>query len=416
MIGKNTMKNIINKTRSEGCPLLVGILIIILFTFIFTSFYCSQAFAQGKPPASPSKIETHFTAPTGAPPVQSTPDKKTGNFERPQQAPRRDSQLMNSNTTYPQSEARRVLIILGILAVIGFYWLFLRGKMKKIIPAFGTLSGKIKSIAESSPDEKAVASVRATVAIKNQDIIRDMVIELEQKEKEELERFRSFSLKRGLPPLPRTEVLGIEQGGSGLHIILIDSYRAAYPVVMNLLSSCSRIDMPLLFFSSRISGEDIARGVMAIEMGKPWDDMGEQEKYRITRQVEGFMEKYSGIQTGKSCMIDEKSLRDLITNLKTHGKPTAVIIDDFSYLIVGNINNVVNELKLLSHKEGVPVFIIDSKQNKSNWTEELSRGVKSFIELDESENEGITVNDLLHDKNAIRKLNIEPNTGKLITS
>lgn len=414
MIGKSTMKNIINEIKPGDSPPLFAILLIIFFVFTLMSFSCLLVYAQGKPPASTSKIETRFRAPTGAPPVQNTPDKKTGKFERPQKAPRKDSHLMNSNATYPPPEVKRILLILGILAVIGFYWLFLRGKMKKIIPALGALSGKIKSIAVSSPDEKAVTSAIHIGTVNNQDIIRDMVIELEQKEKEESQRFRSFSLKRGLPPLPKTEVMGIERGESGLHIILVDSSRVAYTVVMNLLSSCSRIDRPLLFFSSRISGEDIARGAMAIEMGKHWDDMDEQEKYRITRQVEGFMEKYSGIQTGKGCRIDKKSLRDLIMNLKKYGKPTAVIIDDFSYLVAGNIDNIVNELKLLSHKEGVPVFIIDGKRNKSKWSEELSMGVKSFIELGESGDESITVNDLLHDKNAIRKLNIESDTGKLV--
>jgi len=401
-----------NHKKTNKAHIIIGITIVLMFLFLYFSF--SPVYARGKHGEPSSKIETRFKAPTGAPPVQNTPDKKTGKFERPQKAPRRDSQLMNSNTTYPPPEVRRILLIIVILGAIGFYWLFLRGKLKKVVPALATLSDKIKSYAIASPDEKDVKTSIHTTTMKNEDIIRDIVIELERKEKEESRRFQSFSLKRGLPPLPKTEVMGIERGESGIHVILVDSYKVACPVIMNLLSSCSRIDMPLLFLSSRISGENIARGVISIEMGKSWDNMDEQEKYRITRQVEGFMEKYNGIHTPGSYMVDREALRNLIVNLKQYGKPTAVIIDDFSYIVRGKIDDIIKELDLLSHKEGVPVFIIDKRQNRKNWDKILPGNFKSFIELTLSDEKSIIINDILHDKKGIRKLNIEPDTGKLV--
>ena len=392
---------------------LILIMLVLVLTVVFICIAKTTVYAQtsGDPSHPPSPKEIKYEQPL----FENKPDE-FGKFKQNIPAPADSRRLMNSNEQYPPPGIRRVLLGLVILMGLAVYFLFIHNNLKKMVPILGSLSGRIKGSVEKSiiPSDASIAIERERLS--NEAIIMDMVMEIEKDKSEKALRkqFRSFSLGRAIPSRPVIDSLGIQDGESGLHVIMTDSPQVSRSIAYNLIKQCSRIDQPLIFLSSRISTEEIAQGIIALETEKPWEVMDEQEKYRVTRQVEDFMEKYNGIRSINNIRLTGNEIQEVITGSKNRNKPTAVIIDDFSLQSQGDWKVILENFKNSATKEGIPVFIIDKTGNNKQWLSMKAMGFKSLLKASGKEKK-VIIDDILRDKKAVSTFSINSLNGRLET-
>ena len=388
---------------------LVVVLAVIFVAFLQGPGWTQQNDGNKEIPSSPKESKY------GKPLIENKPDS-SGKFKVKIPAPRETQRLMNPNEQYPPPGLKKALnqgfMILFIITAIIIYYLFIHRNLKKLVPALGVISSRIKGSMGHSTIPAGSISVVEREKLSNEAIIRDMVIEMEKDNESREHLFRSFSLSRALPETPQLKELGIENTDSGLYVILADDAKVSRTIINNIVLQSARLDQPMIFLSPRICMEDIARGVIALETRKPWEEMDEQERYRISRQVEDFMEKYQGIYSLKNLKTTAKEIDEIIKQVKNTGKITSIVIDDFSIQMSDDWDILISRLKLDSKKEGIPVFITDEIGNKTRWESYKDRGVNSLLEVIKS-GENLVVNDLINQQDSIRKININSENGAL---
>lgn len=386
---------------------IIVIMLILVSTLVLVCLTNETVYGQsvGNPSPPPSPEEIQYEKPL----IENKPDE-SGKFKQSLPAPPDSGRLMDPS--YPPPGLKRALLGMVILFGVLMYFLFIHNNLKKMVPVLGTISGRIKDSMQNSmaPTDASIAIEREKLS--NEAIIRDMVIEMEKDEEVRGQMFRSFSLGRAIPPRPVISDLGIEDSGTGLHIILADSPRVSRAIAFNLIKQCARLDQPLIFLSSRISREEIARGIIALETEKTWETMDEQEKYRVTRQVEDFMEKYNGIYSLNAIRLTGNEIREVMAGLQNKNKPAAVIIDDFSHLSERCEKSIMETLKISAEKEGIPLFVIDRTENEGQWNSMKDLGFKSILKAS-GESEKVVIDDILRDKKAILSISINSLNGKL---
>lgn len=393
---------------------LILIMLIMMLTMVFICIAKTSVYGQssGNTSHPPSPKEIKYEQPL----IENKPDE-FGKFKQNIPAPVDNRRLMNSNEQYPPPGIRNALMGLIVLMGVAVYFLFIHNNLKKMVPILGSLSGRIKGSMQKSVIPSNVSTAIEREKLSNEAIIMNMVIEIEKDKSEEFRerQFQSFSLGRAIPQRPVIQNLGIKDGESGLHVIMTDSPQISRAIAYNLIKQCSRLDQPLVFLSSRISTEEIAKGIIALETEKTWEAMDEQEKYRVTRQVEDFMEKYNGICSMNNLSLTGNEIQEIITGSKNRGKPTAVIIDDFSLQSESDWEAILENFRNSAKKDGIPVFIIDKTGNIDRWKSMKDMGFKSMLKASGAV-EKVVIDDILRDTKAVCTVSVNSLNGKLETA
>lgn len=388
---------------------LIFIMLTLLAAVFFVCITNTPVYGQASeaPDTPPSPKEIHYEQPL----IENKPDE-TGKFRQSIPAPVDERRLMNSNEQYPPPGLRRALLGLMILMGITVYFLFIHNNLKKMVPLLGSVSRRVKIYMQSAATPSGASIAIEKEKLSNEAIIRDMVVEIEKDEELRGPLFRPFSLNRAIPPRPAVRSLGINDAQTGLHVIMSDSPSVSRIIAYNLIKQCSRLDQTLIFISSRISIEEIARGIIALETEKVWDAMDEQERYRITRRVEEFMDKYNGIHFLNNFKLSGNEIQEVITSLKIKSKPSAVIIDDFSSQSERDWRIILSNLNRTSKKEGIPIFILDNTRNEEKWNSMKNLEFKSIINA-AADGENVVISNLLQENKEAFTTSIDYLSGKL---
>lgn len=299
---------------------------ILLFILILTLVMVHSSPVLGQEPGHPSEKgdKDRFQAVEGRPEIENPPDE-AGRLKKPITAPKRPTQLMNQEETYPPPGVRKFLLIVLFVGIIAFYFVFIHPKRKDISAFLAKMAGS-----EKSNDGMAALPLEpdpgATHEISGEEMLEHLYNRAYEPS-EAKEKFRNFNADAILH-----SSFKLASGGSTIEIsglYFMDDAFGESPAesAATIIKSANPDYDRVYVFSGSISPESLLNVLVKREKGGDVKSLNGRELYSIYHESDLIADRMEMLRFSP-CIPSREQLDMMLKDANSSGHRAVFVFDD----------------------------------------------------------------------------------------